>query len=84
MIALFVDWNSSQRFVSDTALRRTMEAHGVVRDVIDSVPLHVAQVNYGTGVSMKVSLAYFCRMENLLINIFFFFVCFASSSLVTN
>ena len=32
------------RNISEVALRRTMEQHQVVKDVIDTVPLHVAEV----------------------------------------
>ncbi|KAJ6223682.1 hypothetical protein RDWZM_002227 [Blomia tropicalis] len=43
-----------RRLISEIALRRTMETHQVVRDVIDTVPLHVAEVKYGSGVEMKL------------------------------
>ncbi|KAH9388565.1 Phosphatidylethanolamine-binding protein 1 [Tyrophagus putrescentiae] len=42
------------RFISEVGIRRTMEAHQVVKDVIDNPPLHVAEVKYGSGVEMKL------------------------------
>ncbi|KAH7636243.1 protein D3 [Dermatophagoides farinae] len=48
--------NQTQQFrnISEVALRRTMEQHQVVKDVIDTVPLHVAEVKFNSGVEMKL------------------------------
>ncbi|KAI7692732.1 OV-16 antigen [Sarcoptes scabiei] len=42
------------RFISHIGLRKTMEEHEVVKDVIDCVPLHTIEVKYVSGVEMKL------------------------------
>lgn len=44
----------TKRLISEVGLRRTMEAHQVVKDVIDNVPLHVVEVNYSCLSSITV------------------------------